>query len=101
MKLEIGVPDYPLRHIGEIRGAAIRGRKAGRDIALILVNMPAMTDRHKTLPNVRGLPRIVAFDAKAQRLWLHPLPDGEYQLDIQGAPPEAKSASTLHLPKRG
>lgn len=102
MILTIGVPDYSYRAMREIAGAHIRGRKAGHDIPLILIDADAMADMHKTLPNLRGMPRYAAFDIKRQKIWLHPNPDGEYELDIdRGDAPAEKSTETLSLPKKG
>lgn len=91
MKLKIGIPDYPFTCMHEIAGAKIRGRMKGRDIGLTLIPMAEMEDRHAKLPNIRGFPTMVAFDFKKQRLWLHPLPDGEYELDVDRGEEVTKS----------
>jgi hypothetical protein len=91
MKLTIGIPDYPFTCLHEIAGAKIRGRKAGKDIHLILIPHDAMIEQHKKLKNIRGMPARVSFDFKKQRVWLHPNPDGEYELDIdRGEEPPKK-----------
>ena len=122
MRLTIGIPDYSLASQGDIKAAFIRGRKLGRDLNLIVVSIEDMAKTHtrfavvhrdqKTPPisRMRGMPVIVAFDRKEQRLWLHPCPDGEYELDVTmdstvttpAAAPARPPAtgSTLHLPRR-
>jgi hypothetical protein len=99
MKFSIGQPDYPFRHVGDIRGALIAGQK-GRDLKLILLDMEEMREMQAKLPNVRGVPVYVAFDREKQRVWVHPLPKGEYEWDILRAEGTAKPTSTLTLPKK-
>lgn len=101
MKLQIGIPDYDFRSLGRIAGAKILGRKAGRDLPLILVSAEDMAARHEKLPNVRGFPVYVAFDIKRQRIILHPAPDGEYELEVdRGEVKPDTSTQTLRLPKK-
>lgn len=102
MKLEIGIPNYRHRSMGEIGGMKIKGRMPGRDVPIILVTAEKMADLHETLPNVRGCPRYCAFDVKKQEVWMHPTPDGEYIAEIlpgKQSQPE-KSTTTITLPKK-
>lgn len=91
MILKIGIPDYPFTCLHDIAGAKLKGRKEGKDVPLRLVDHHAMTVLHDTMPNMRGCPREVSFDLKKQRIWLHPNPDGEYDLIVdRGEKPEEK-----------
>ena len=92
MKLEIGKADYAYSH--PIREAAIRGRIKGKDVPLIIVDMKEMEERHEQWPNMRATPAYIAHDAKAKKVWLHPLPSGEYELDIT-----RELSGTITLPK--
>ena len=82
MILQIGIPDYPFTCLHEIVGAKLKGSKPGKDVPLRLIDRHAMAVLHETLPNMRGCPREVSFDFKKQRIWLHPNPDGEYELIV-------------------
>lgn len=84
MKLEIGVPSYDFKN--GVKSAQIRGQRSGKNIPLVLIPMEAMDARHARLPWVRGIPAYVAHDAKKMRLWLHPLPDSPYTLDVEELP---------------
>ncbi len=96
MKLEIGIPNYPAKGVPDIMRASLRGRKPDKGVPLLVASANKMAELHGTLPNVRGCPRYVAFDAKKEEVWLHPVPDGKYILDIV----PAKSSHTLGLPKK-
>ena len=100
MKLEIGVPDY--EHEGGLKRAVIRGRKAGRDLPLRVISLAGMKLQQRQLPNLRGFPVMVAVDPEARRVWLHPVPDGEYWLDItpEETPPPVTPLPTA-APKPG
>ena len=80
MKLELRIPSYP--HEGGIEKAVLRGRMKGKDVPLVLVTMEEMRAKHDSLPILQGCPLYVAWDEKANLVWLHPLPNGEYHLDI-------------------
>lgn len=80
MKLEIGIPDYPYQH--PILCASLRGRKADKPVPLYVVTMAEMEALHERLPNMRATPAYAAYDADKKRVWLHPLPSGEFHLDI-------------------
>jgi len=82
MILKIGIPDYPFTCLHEIAGASLKGRKVGKDVPLRLVSQAEMNNLHESLPNIRGCPREVSFDFKKQRIWVHPNPDGEYDLIV-------------------
>ena len=90
MKLQIGVPDYP--HTGGLESAVIRGRKAGRDLRIMVVSIEDMKAKRKELPHLCGFPVRIAFDPLGKRVWLHPSPDGEYELDINPGEPETVGA---------
>lgn len=113
MILAIGIPDYPYRHVGDIKGGRLKGRKPGRDVPLILVtheDMERMWAQHavtrkgksgqpdQTIFGLRGCPAYISFDKKAQRLWTFPASDGEYELLLEAKPEE--KPGTLHLPKK-
>ncbi len=95
MKLEIGIPNYKTKGIPDIIKAELVGRKPGRPVPLIVVSANKMRELHETLPNARGCPRYVAYDAKKDEVWTPPTPDGAYILDFV----PAKSSHTLTLPK--
>ena len=95
MILKIGVPDYPFTCLHDIAGAKIRGRKEGRDISLQLIAQDEMVDLHKKLPHLRGFPKQVSFDFKKQRVWLHPNPDGEYDLIVDRGEPKREIVGTI------
>lgn len=83
MKLTIGKPDYPFSAV--IKSAVIRGRRPGKNIPLILMPYNEMKQRHEKLRYLRGMPTCVSFDPEKRKVWLHPSPDGEYELDIEAA----------------
>ena len=80
MKLEIGIPDYPYDHA--IKDAVLRGRLPNKPVPLLQVSMIEMEAMHERLPNVRATPAYIAYDVLLKRVWLHPLPSGEFHLDI-------------------
>lgn len=80
MKLEIGIPDYPFER--EIMSATLRGRLPHKPVPLYLTTIAEMESLHERLPNVRATPAYIAFDPVKKRVWLHPLPSGEFHLDI-------------------
>ena len=82
MILKIGIPDYPFTCLHEIAGASLKGRKVGKDVPVTLITHDDMKAAHEKWPNMRGCPTKVAFDFKKQRIWLHPTPDGEYDLIV-------------------
>ena len=87
MKLTIGKPDYPFAHV--VKKAVIRGRRPGKNIPLILIHYNEMKLRHERPKNIRGMPVYVAFEVEKRKVWLHPSPDGEYELDIETADVQA------------
>jgi hypothetical protein len=82
MQFEIGRPDYPLEHQGEILGGVIAGEKR-KDLPLRLVTMERMTAEHKAFPSLRGVPVMIAWDRKEQRVWVFPNPAGEYVFHVE------------------
>ena len=96
MILKIGIPDYPFTCLHEIAGAKIRGRKEGKDIDLTLIKHDDMLSQREKWPNMRGFPHQISFDQKKQRLWLHPTPDGEYDLIVdRGDEPPKEIVGTI------
>jgi len=91
LRLAIGVSQYPWEHA--LKTAVIRGRKAGRDLPLRLVALADMRKMHDVLPNTRALPQVIAYDVAKLRLWFHPVPDGEYWVDLE--PAEVPSAAAV------
>ena len=55
LRFEIGVPDYPLDHNGEVQAVAIRGEK-GRDLGLRRVPLDEMLAQREALPAMRAVP---------------------------------------------
>lgn len=94
MKLKIGEPSYPFSFMGPIWEASIRGVKKGRDLRVIVISIEEMSKLRAQLPHIRGLPTRVAYDEKNKKLWLHPCPNAELELDIRGA------RQRLSLPKK-
>ena len=92
MKLEIGKEKYPFRHVGEIKGATIKGFK-GKDLHLTLLTLDDMKERHKQMKDARAIPVYVAFDQKEQALWFFPTPAAPYEVNVKGS-------STITLPKK-
>ena len=102
MKLEIGIPEYPYDR--PILNATLRGRLPHKPVPLYVVTIEEMEGLHERLPEMRGCPSYVAYDSAKKRVWLHPLPNGEYHLDIipdfemDKNPPVEIVEVTNHLP---
>ena len=80
MMLKIGKADYPHKHpVGQ---ASLRGTRPNRPVPLVIVTMKDMRDLHRRLQHLSGVPSAIAYDEKAQLIWLHPKPNGEYELDL-------------------
>ncbi len=81
LRFEIGVGSYPVKHTGDVIAVEIVGEK-GRNLPLRKLTTPEIIAEHDKLPAVRGVPTVFAFDRVAQRLIVHPLPKGEYAVDV-------------------
>jgi hypothetical protein len=81
MKLKLGRPDYAYKHqgAGDVN-LCIRGRN-GKDIALTTIDMPLMRTKRESQDNLRGIPAFVSYDKEKSRLWFHPAPQAEYEID--------------------
>lgn len=82
MLTDIGKPDYPMPDVAAVKSAKIIGQR-GKDIPLVFVKpdvMQCLRDRWK---NVRGVPVYASFDSAKRLLWLHPAPQGEFQIDLE------------------
>jgi hypothetical protein len=80
MKLELDKPFYPYPH--PVKEAVIRGRIKGRDIFLREVSMKEMEAAKNACPHLRGMPTMYAVDEHDKKIWVHPNPNGEYELDV-------------------
>lgn len=96
MQFEIGKPDYPFAHLGEILGGAIEGERE-RDLPLLLVDLPQMVTLREQNPHMRAVPQFIAFDRAAQRLWVYPSPAGEYVFHVKHGPEDVSAPGTLRV----
>jgi hypothetical protein len=81
MKLKVGKAEYGFRKTGDGPVAlVIRGRN-GKDLALKTVPPEVMASMQAQLGAFRGIPALVAYDAKKERLIFHPVPAAEYEID--------------------
>src|SRR5690242_3539020 len=90
MKLEIGKPDYP--YPTPFKKAWLRGWRAGKEVPLIMVTLKDIRNLYKTLPGIKGLPAYVSYDPVTKTVLLHPLPNGEYELELEPEVPVKEDA---------
>ena len=89
MRLEIGVPDYDFKGKGEPVSAKIVGIR-GKGIPIQVIPHHEMIVVKKQHPHVRGIPTKVSFEYKLERLWFHPTPQGNLEVEVVSEQPKSQ-----------